>query len=252
MGTSEVRDVTEPTSDTVTLFRPAGREAWDLIADSGWHSWVPAVAEQPIFRAFVERRDATAVARAQKVPSDGVGYVMSFPVQRAFLDRYPEPRSPGEYLLPAEDLPELDANLAGAIVEEADYRAPVPDQEFDDAEAKLGNPLPAAWRRYLQGPSWFRRGWLASGCYIWLYPPGEGTEVLDEWGPEAAAAHPGIAIIGGNGAREHLVVDLRQESPPVLLIDIASEGWPSALTQATDAGAFVTGIESGDFDYAWT
>jgi hypothetical protein len=238
-------------AETVTLWRPAGQEAWDLIADSGWRSWAPSVAGQPIFRAFVDRRDATAVARAQKVPAGGVGYVMSFPVHRAFLERYPEPRSPGEYVLPADDLPELDANLAGAIVEEADYRAPVPDKEFDDAEAALGKPLPAAWRRYLQGPSWFRRGWLPSGCYVWLYPPGEGVDVLGEWGPEAAAAHPGVAIIGGNGAREHLVVDLRQVPSPVLLIDITSEGWPAALHQADDLGAFVDRVESGDFDYAW-
>jgi hypothetical protein len=243
----------EPTTDedTVTLWRPAGQEAWELIADSGWRSWSQTVPGQPIFRAFVERRDATAVARAQKVPDDGVGYVMSFPVRREFLDRYPEPRSPGEYVIPAEDLADLDASLAGAIVEEADYRAAVSDQEFDDAEAALGKPLPADWRRYLQGPSWFRRGWLASGCYVWLYPPSEGGEVLDAWGPEAAAAHPGVAIIGGNGAREHLVVDLRREPSPVLLLDITSEGWPAALHQTDDVAGFVEGVESGAFDYVW-
>jgi hypothetical protein len=60
-----------------------------------------------------------------------------------------------------------------------------------------------------------------------------------------------VAIIGGSGARENLAVDLRREPSPVLLIDISSEGWASALHQTDDAGTFVDRVESGDFDYAW-
>lgn len=237
--------------EPITLWRPAGQQTWELLAQSGWRSWAPAVTGQPVFRAFQDRRDATAVARAQKVPAGGVGYVMSFPVRRSFLARYPEPGSPGEFVIPADDLAELDANLVGAIVEESDYRGPVSDREFEAAEADLGKPLPVAWRRYLQGASWFRRGWLSSGCYVWLYPPGEGVEVLREWGAQIAAEHPGMAIIGGSGASENLVVDLREEPGPVLLIDGSSEGWGSGLRQAQDTGAFVAAIESGEFDYVW-
>lgn len=37
------------------------------------------------------------------------------------------------------------------------------------------NP-PAEWRDYLQGPSWFRRGWMTSGAYVWLNPHAANTE----------------------------------------------------------------------------
>jgi hypothetical protein len=134
-----------------------------------------------------------------------------------------------EYWIPAEELEEFNSHIVGAIVEEADYRGPVDDAEFAQAEAALGGPLPSDWRAYLQGRSWFRRGWMDHGdAYVWLYAPREMVEIQDAWA-EAATAHPGIAIIGGDGAREHLVLDLRHEPVPVLLVDITSEGWEDAI-----------------------
>ncbi|GAA3727076.1 hypothetical protein GCM10022225_05400 [Plantactinospora mayteni] len=240
--------------DTVVLWRPAGQAELDLVAASGWRAWPARLPEQTIFYPVLDHGYATRITREWNVPAGGAGYVTSFQVRRQFLDRYPQRQVGGddvrEYWIPAEDLAELNANIVGAIVEKADYRASVPDEEFTVAES-LGAPLPAAWRGYLQSASWFRRGWLPSGCYLWLYRPQESIELLDAWGEVAAANHPGIAIIGGNGSREHLVLDLRQDPAPVLLVDITSEGWAAAIPQADDVPSFVERVESGQFDFAW-
>lgn len=45
----------------------------------------------------------------------------------------------------------------------------------------------------------------ARDAFIWLNPPGEMLDRQDAWG-DSTTAHPRIAIIGGSGAREQLVV----------------------------------------------
>jgi hypothetical protein len=168
------------------------------------------------------------------------------------MDRY-EVRQVGgrdvlEYWVPAEELADLNAHIVGAITEEADYRAAVGDQEFTDAHDALGQVLPAAWRTYLQGASWFRRGWVTGGAYVWLNTPRETLELHHAW-DESTDAHPGIAIIGGDGSREQLVLDLRSDPAPVLLVDITSSGWDSAIRQADDVGELIERIEAGTFAF---
>ena len=185
------------------------------------------------------------------MPADGVGYVTRFEVQRQYLDRCQVHRVGGggiEYRLSAEDRLDLNAHIVGAIIEEADYRGPVDDQEFTDAHRELGRPLPAAWRVYLQGASRLRRGWLMSGTYVWLYTPYEMLDLLDASGP-TTDAHPGMAIIGGDGGREQLVLDLRSDPAPVLLIDVASSGWDDAIRQGDDVSELIDRIEAGTFTF---
>jgi hypothetical protein len=124
----------------------------------------------------------------------------------------------------------------------------VHDQEFIKADKALGRPLPAEWRAYLQGRSWFRRGWLTGGAYVWLNSPRETLELHDAW-DTATGAHPGIAIIGGDGSRELLVLDLRSDPAPVLLVDITSSGWEDAVRQADDVGRLIERIEAGTFAF---
>nr|BFE59898.1 hypothetical protein GCM10020063_044240 [Dactylosporangium thailandense] len=175
-----------------------------------------------------------------------------FEVERAHLDRYEVQQVGGrdvlEYWIPAEELADLNAHIVGAIIEEADYRGPVSDQEFTDARDALGTELPAGWRAYLQGASWLRRGWMTSGAYVWLNTPREMLELHHAW-DESADAHPGIAIIGGDGSREQLVLDLRSDPAPVLLVDITSGGWDDAIRQADDVGELVDRIEAGTFAF---
>ncbi|MFI7609342.1 SMI1/KNR4 family protein [Micromonospora sp. NPDC049366] len=237
-------------SDTVTLWRPTGQAELDLVAASGWRAWPPRLPEQPIFYPVLNRWYATKIAREWNVPAEGVGYVTRFDVQRSYLERHEVRQAGGrdvrEYWIPAEELADLNAHIVGAIVEEADYRGPVADQEFTEAEEALGRPLPDAWRRYLQGASWFRRGWMASGTYVWLNSPSEMVEVHDAW-DDGTGAHPGIAVIGDNGSREQFVLDLRDESAPVLLVDISSDGWDSAIRQADTVGEFIDRVDAGTF-----
>lgn len=68
--------------------------------------------------------------------------------------------------------------------------------------------------------------------------------------PTGRCAHPGIAIIGGDGSREQLVLDLRKEPAPVLLVDIVSAGWDSAIRQADDVSRLIDRLESGDFAFS--
>jgi hypothetical protein len=244
---------TETTADdVVTLWRPTGRAELDLVAASQWRSWPPRLPDQPIFYSVLDRGYATKITRERNVPAGGEGFVTWFDVRREFLDRYEVRQAGGrdllEYWIPAEELDEFNANIVGAIAEEAHYRGPVAEEEFDRAAEVLGRPLPGAWRAYLRGRSWFRRGWLPSGCFVWLNTPEEMLGLQDAW-DESTAAHPGIAIIGGDGSREQLVLDLRRDPSPVLMVDITSEGWNSATRQADDLAQFIERIESGTFDF---
>ncbi|BCJ64851.1 SMI1/KNR4 family protein [Polymorphospora rubra] len=209
--------------DAVTLWRPVGQAELDLVAASGWRAW-PHAPEQPAFSAVLNRQYASKISRERKVPAEGVGYVAQFAVERSFLEHY-EIRHANrcderEYLIPAAEVADLNAHIIGAITEEADYRGPVSDSEFTEAEAALGRPLPGAWRSYLQGQSWFRRGWMTTGAYVWLNTPREMLELHQVW-DESTDAHPAIAIIGGDGSREQLVLDLRGDPAPVLLVSCA-------------------------------
>jgi hypothetical protein len=157
-------------SDTIILWRPTGQVELDLVAASGWRAWPPRLPDQPIFYPVLNRWYATKIAREWNVPAGGVGYVTRFEVQRAYLDRYEVHQVGGrdvlEYWIPAEELADLNAHIVGTIVEEADYRGPVNDREFSDARHALGAALPVRWQAYLQGASWFRRGWLTNETYM--------------------------------------------------------------------------------------
>ncbi|WP_202919179.1 SMI1/KNR4 family protein [Saccharothrix deserti] len=236
--------------DLVDLWRPTGQAELDLVAASQWRAWPPRLPDQPIFYPVANRWYATKIAREWNVPAEGVGFVTRFSVRRDFLARYPVRQAGGrevlEHWVPAEDLDEFNANIVGTIVREAEYRGPVADEEFDRAAAELGRPLPAAWRRYLQGESWFRSGWLGD-TFLTLYTPLETLEANDARGAPTAA-HPGIAIIGDDGSRERLAFDLRHDPAPVSLVDVTG-GWSAALPLASDADAFTARVESGDISW---
>ena len=66
------------------------------------------------------------IAGGWNVPASGEGYVTHFQARREFLDRYDVHQVGGrtilEYWIPAEDLPEFDANIIGAIEVVAKFR----------------------------------------------------------------------------------------------------------------------------------
>ncbi|MFE5594227.1 hypothetical protein [Streptomyces sp. NPDC056549] len=50
---------------------------------------------------------------------------------------------------------------------------------------------------------------------------------------------PGAVVIGGDGSRELLVYDFRQDTPPLVTLDVSAEDWSSAIHQATSLSAFL-------------
>lgn len=110
---------------TVTLWRPAGPEEIALVKASGWREWPPRLPEQPIFYPVLNEEYATKIARGWNVKHSGCGYVTRFEVRRSFLDRYEVRQAGGrtilEYWIPAEDLPEFNANIVGLIEVTAEY-----------------------------------------------------------------------------------------------------------------------------------
>jgi hypothetical protein len=239
--------------ETATVWSPAAQAELDAIAESGWRAW-PQLPGQPAFRLGLDRAQATMVTREQNVPRDGVGYVARLDLRREFLGRYaagpdggPEA---GRYEIPAADLDGLNASIDGAIREEARYHGPVSGEELSRMARALGDQLPEAWRAYLTGPSWFARGWLPSGCYLWLYTPDQSAEVLDARN-EAGAGLPGLLILGTDGGREILAADTRSAPAPVVLIDITGDCWDDALPQAASLAQFIEQVEAGTFDIRW-
>lgn len=105
--------------DVVTLWRPTGPTELALVEASGWHGWPPRLPEQPIFYPVLNQDYATRVARDWNVKHSGAGYVTRFDVNRSFLDQYVVHQVGGatilEYWIPAEDLPDLNANIVGLI-----------------------------------------------------------------------------------------------------------------------------------------
>jgi len=108
-----------PDIATVTLFRPTGQAELDLIGQAQWREFPPRLPEQPIFYPVLNEEYATQIARDWNVKDSGVGYVVRFQVEKAFLDRYPVQtagaRIHQEYWIPAEELAEFNRHIVGRI-----------------------------------------------------------------------------------------------------------------------------------------
>src|SRR5205807_3887130 len=103
--------------DTITLYRPVGPKELALIEQSDFRAFPPRLPEQPIFYPVLSEEYARKIARDWNVPASGAGYVTRFEVARAFLAQYQVQSAGGEahkeYWIPAEDLPEFNANIRG-------------------------------------------------------------------------------------------------------------------------------------------
>ncbi|WP_460697309.1 ADP-ribosylation/crystallin J1 [Nocardia thraciensis] len=104
---------------TTQLWRPTGPEELDLVAASGWREWPLRLPSQPIFYPVLNEEYAIMIARDWNVPASGAGFVTSFNIETAFLDRYEIHQVGGrnilEYWIPAEDLPEFNGHIVGKI-----------------------------------------------------------------------------------------------------------------------------------------
>ena len=116
------------TEELVTLFRPVGLAELELIKGSGFTAFPPRLPDQPIFYPVLTFEYAEQIARDWNTKDRRSGYrgfVTRFGVKPAFLGRY-DVKQVGsalhqEYWIPAEDLPESNANLVGLIEVVAEY-----------------------------------------------------------------------------------------------------------------------------------
>jgi len=94
----------------------------ELIRRSGWRNFPPRLPGQPIFYPVLSENYATQIARDWNTKdecSGFVGYVVRFRVQTEFLNKF-EIHVVGssahqEYWIPAEELADLNASIAGKI-----------------------------------------------------------------------------------------------------------------------------------------
>ena len=109
-------------AETTVLFRPVGPTELALIADAGFRSFPPRLAQQPIFYPVLNEQYARQIARdwnATKSETGYRGFVTRFAVLAEFLAEF-ETRTVGarhhqELWIPAGRLDELNGSLVGRI-----------------------------------------------------------------------------------------------------------------------------------------
>ena len=106
-------------AESITLCRPLGSKELALIERTGYAAFPPRLPAQPIFYPVSTEEYAVKIARDWNVKASGAGYVTRFAVRRSFLSRYNVKNAGGsqhqEYWIPAEDLPQFNANIIGKI-----------------------------------------------------------------------------------------------------------------------------------------
>ncbi|MGB1251114.1 MAG: hypothetical protein ACPG8W_10900 [Candidatus Promineifilaceae bacterium] len=107
---------------STVLYRPMGQAEYDLVEQTGFKAWPPRLPEQPIFYPVTNEAYAAEIAQrwnTTDAENGNVGYVSRFRVSNSFLDRYDiqtvGARHHTEYWIPADDLPQLNANIVGQI-----------------------------------------------------------------------------------------------------------------------------------------
>ena len=117
--------------DTTVLYRPVGQKELDLIRESGYRAFPPRLEWQPIFYPVLTFDYAERIARDWNTKDAGsgfVGYVTRFAVETAYLKQFDVQNAGGralqEYWIPAEELQNFNAHIAGPIEVISEYRPP--------------------------------------------------------------------------------------------------------------------------------
>ncbi len=208
------------------------------IENAQWRSWP---AEVPL-RATRDRDAALADAK-RFVRERGTGMVVHLEVQEQLISDHAVEVRP-------LDVSALNRALIATIMVDAEYLGPVSELEIRKAESAMGRRFPAPWRDYVQTAAWFRRGWMRTGAYVWLYTPSETVEAVRAWA-EIADDRPGMIVIGGDGAGEMLTLDARDPASPITMTPHISSGWEDSIEQTESIEAFVAAIENGSFDFVF-
>jgi hypothetical protein len=108
-----------PRTNTTTLYRPVGEKEFALIHATGWCSFPPHLAEQPIFYPVLEEAYETQIARDWNTRDGGTGYLLRFAVNSDYLSRFPAQTAGSrvyrEYWIPEKELDAFNQQIVGTI-----------------------------------------------------------------------------------------------------------------------------------------
>ncbi|MEU6230446.1 SMI1/KNR4 family protein [Streptomyces sp. NPDC047042] len=109
--------------------------------------------------------------------------------------------------------------------------------DVTQAERHFGVRFPQDYRHFLVTQGSMSRFVPPADDFLMINDVAELVDV-NEAG-EFQQRFPGSLVIGGDGSREMLTYDFRQEHPPLVLIDISAQDWSSAIYQAASLSALL-------------
>jgi cell wall assembly regulator SMI1 len=104
-------------------------------------------------------------------------------------------------------------------------------------EQQLGISFPQDYKDFVVDDSMATGRWSSTGDYLMLDPLDDLAGINEA--AELASRLPDAVIIGGDGSRELLVYDFRQQPPPLLLVDGWAESWTDGILQAESLTALL-------------
>ncbi|MEU0374851.1 SMI1/KNR4 family protein [Streptomyces sp. NPDC006283] len=111
------------------------------------------------------------------------------------------------------------------------------DDRIAQAEGRFGVRFPEDYRDFVARKGSMARFVPPADDFLMIHAVAELIEV-NEAG-DFQERFPGSVVIGGDGSREMLTYDFRQEPPPLVLLDVSAQDWSSAIHQATSLSALL-------------
>lgn len=114
--------------------------------------------------------------------------------------------------------------------------------EIAGAEDRLGLRLPSAYADWLLETNGLE-GWFGEQ-YLMLYSLADIVEVTEA--AEAAERFANSLVIGSDGGGELMVLDLRHDPAPVVILNTTAAGWAEGCLQASSFDEFLAQRERGE------
>src|SRR5262245_51669123 len=111
------------------------------------------------------------------------------------------------------------------------------DDKIAQAERRFGVRFPEDYRHFLATEGSMSQFIPPADDFLMINAIAELIEV-NEAG-EFQKRFPGSVVIGGDGSREMLTYDFRQDPPSLVLLDVSAQDWSSAIHQATSLSALL-------------